>query len=172
MFKKVTTLVLMTVLCVTLVAKQAHAEEKIALVSLQKALNEVEEGKRAKAKLQKDIDVKKKQIDSLKAEFETMSKQLEKDKTLLSQDAYKTKTQELQTKYLEIQNKASTFERDIRTQELESSQKIILSLRQVVKDISAKDGYTLVIENSAETVLFSKNAEDITTKVIAAFNKK
>lgn len=153
-------------------AKTVHAEEKIALVSLQKALNEVDEGKNAKAKLKKDFDAKKKQIDDMKTQLQTMSQDLDKQKMVLSQDALKSKTQELQTKYMDLQTKASQYEQELKTQESASAQKILGALRQIVNTISSQDGYTLVIENSTETVLFSKNAVDITAKVISAYNKK
>jgi outer membrane protein len=172
MLKKMFTLSLVTLLAFVGVVGKAHAEEKIALVSLQRALNEVEEGKRAKAKLKKDFDLKKKEIDTMKVDLETNSKGLEKEKLVLSQDALKQKTQGLQSKYIELQTKAAAFERDLKTQEAESAQRILGELRQIVTTVSQSGGYTLVIENSAETVLFSRNAEDITDQVIAAYNKK
>ena len=41
------------------------AQEKIGLVDIQKALNEVEEGKSAKAKLKAECDQKQKSLDAL-----------------------------------------------------------------------------------------------------------
>lgn len=170
-FKKLAA-ALIVITAFSFTAKAAQAEEKIALVSLQKALNEVNEGKTAKAKLKKDFDAKKKQIDDLKTQLQTMSQDLEKQKMVLSQDAMKAKTQELQTKYMDLQSKASQYEQELKTQESSTAQKILTSLRQIVNTISSQEGYTLVIENSTETVLYSKTATDITDKVIAAYNKK
>lgn len=170
--KKLVSISLVVLIACFAIVKTVHAEEKIGLVSLQRALNEVEEGKRAKAKLKKDFEIKKKQIDDLKVEFQALSDGLEKDKLVLSQDALKEKSQALQTKYLDLQNKAASYEQELKTQESDSANKILLALRQVVSDISAKEGYTLVIENSTDTVLFSKNASDITDKVISAYNSK
>lgn len=153
------------------VVAQANAQEKIALVSLQKALNDVNEGKKAKADLQKNYESKKKQIDSLKAELEKLSQDLEKEQMVLSKDALKTKTQDLQKKYLDLQNKAATYERELKTAEAESANKILTSLRSLVNKVSQQQGYTLVIENSAQTVLFATQAQDITPKIIEAYNK-
>lgn len=170
MFKKSLVLGLVGFLSVSAVAVKAHAEDKIGLVSLQRALNEVEEGKRIKAKLKADYEGKKKQIDALKGDLDKLSQDLEKQKMVLSQEALKVKTQELQSKFIDLQNKAATYEKDLKTQEAENAKRMILSLRNIVNDIAKQGGYSLVIENSAETVLFSSNATDLTPNVIAAYN--
>ncbi len=150
----------------------SYAQEKIALVSLQSALNQVNEGKKAKESLKKEYESKKKKIDAMKSELESMSKKVEKQQMVLSADAMNKKRKELQAKFLDLQNKAATFERELKTKEAESAKKILTSLRNIVVTLSKKEGYTLVIENSAETVLYSKGATDITSKVIAAYNKR
>ena len=170
MRKKILTVAVAGFLILGVAVPRAHAEEKIALVSLQRALNEVNEGKNAKAKLKKDFETKKKEIDAMKLELDNMGKDLDKQKLVLSQDALKAKSQEFQNKYVAMQQKAADYEKDFRSQDAETAQKIIDALRGVVSDISGKEGYTLVIENSAETVLFAKNAQDITDKVIATYN--
>lgn len=159
-------------LVVTGFAGQVRAEEKIALVSLQTALNDVNEGKRTKETLKKDFETKKKQIDVMKAELDKLGADLEKQGAVLSQDAVQTKRRDLQAKFIDLQNKAATFERELKTKEAESAKKILTALRDVVLEISKTGGYSLVIENSSETVLFSKSGEDITPKVIAEYNKK
>lgn len=170
MSHKIVTLAVAVFLVIGFAVPRAHAEEKIALVSLQRALNEVNEGKSAKAKLKKDFETKKKEIDGMKLELDTMGKELDKQKLVLSQEALKTKSQEFQNKYVAMQQKAADYEKEFRNQDAETAQRIIDALRGVVSDLSSKEGYTLVIENSAETVLFAKNAQDITDKVIATYN--
>lgn len=169
MFKKVivATVIGLMILGVT---TKAQAADKIALVSLQRALNEVNDGKKAKEGLKKEYEVKKKQIDDLKTGLEKMSQELESQKMVLSADALGAKKKELQTKLLDLQTKAATFEKELATKESESAKNILTKLRQIVMDLSKKEGYTLVIENTAETVLFSANGEDITPKVISAYN--
>jgi len=170
MFKKIVCVSLFVFL-ICLISLPSFAEEKIALVSLQRALNEVNEGKQAKANLKKDYESKKLQIDSMKTDFEKETQQLEKERLVLSQDAYKEKAQGLQKKYLDYQNKTAAFLNELRTAEADSAQKIIEALRVLSKKMAMEQGYTLLIENSADTVLFSKSAEDITDKLIADYNK-
>lgn len=148
----------------------ARAEGQIAIVSLQRALNDVEEGKKIKATLKKDFEVKKKEIDTMKDNVEKLSKDLEGQELVLSQDAKKTKAGDIQAKFMDLQNKAATFERELKTKEAESARKILDKLRIIVNTIAAKEGYSLVLENSADVVLYSKDAVDITNSVISAYN--
>ncbi|MBF0105934.1 MAG: OmpH family outer membrane protein [Deltaproteobacteria bacterium] len=163
-------LLLMVVMCLPI--HKAFAQEKIALVSLQRALNEVEEGKKIKETLKTEYETKKKKIDAMKLELETLSKDLDKQQMVLSGEALQTKRKVLQEKFIDLQNKAALFEKELKTKESENAQRILTTLRDIVIKISTGEGYTLVIENSTETVLFSKNAQDITPQVIAAYNKK
>lgn len=172
MMKKIALSICTTMIMATCLVSTVRAQEKIALVSLQSALNDVNEGKRTKETLKKDYEGKKKQIDAMKLELDKLSQDLDKQKMVLSEDALQTKRKDLQAKFIELQNKAATFERELKTKEAESAKKILTSLREVVLQISQSGGYSLVIENSSETVLFSKSGEDITPKVIAEYNKK
>lgn len=153
-------------------AKAAAENQKIALVSLQKALNMVDDGKKAQDALHKDYELKKKQLDALKTDLEKMNTDLEGQKAVLSQDAMNTKRKDLQAKFLDLQTKAADYERDLRTKASDTTQKILLALRGIVVEMSKQQNYSLVIENSAETVLYSQDAVDITDQVIAMYNKK
>ncbi len=51
---------------------QARAEQKIAYVDMQRALNEIDEGKAAKAALKREFDQKQKMLDDKKAEFDRL----------------------------------------------------------------------------------------------------
>lgn len=172
MFKKFISIAVLAIVCVVFSQGKALAQEKIALVSLQMALNEVNEGKRIKTSLQKEYETKKKQIDTMKVELEGLSQDLDKQQMVLSGEALQAKRKELQDKFIDLQNKAAVFEKELKTKESQSAQKILVALRDIVIKLSGEKGYTLVIENSTETVLFSKNAEDITPLVIAEYNKK
>lgn len=148
----------------------AAAQEKIALVSLQRALNEVEEGKRAKTTLKADFDAKQGQLESLKTNLKKMKDDLDKQKMVLSEEALKTKSGEIQTKFMELQQKAMQYEQELKKKEAESADKILNSLRTLVVNLAKKGGYDLVFENSGEAVLYSAKGVDITAELIKSYN--
>lgn len=166
------TFFVLVVISVVFWVTAARAEEKIALVSLQAALNTVDEGKAAKDLLKKDYDAKIAKLTTMNNEVEKMGKDLDSQAAVLSQDAIQQKRKELQTKWLDLQNQRATFEREWRTKEAESTNKILTAMGQMVADLAKKSGYTLVVENSQNTVLYSANATDITPTLIAEYNKQ
>src|SRR3989338_5524009 len=104
---KLTSLFLLSITTLILAFRSlAHAEQKIAIVRLQDALNMVEEGKQAKAAIEADMNAKKKQLDSMKSELKAMQDDMAKKASVLSDEAKKTKAGEMQGKLLELQQKA------------------------------------------------------------------
>src|SRR5690348_13938167 len=72
----------------------ARAEQKIAYVDLQRALEETEEGKHAKAKLKTDFEKKQKELDARQEELKKMKADLDKQSSILKPEALAQKQQE------------------------------------------------------------------------------
>lgn len=155
-----------------LISRSASAQMKIAVVSLQQALNEVNEGKRAMASIKADIESKKSQLEKMKGDIKAKREALEKQRMVLSKEALSSKMNELQNQFLELQKKAMEYDQQVKTKESESVQRILKSLRGIVTEMAKKDGYDIVYENSADTVLYSKTAVDLTPDLIKAYNKR
>lgn len=153
------------------VSGQAEAQQKVAVVSLQQALNQTEEGKKSMAAIQADMQLKKKQLDDMKTELKSMRDEIEKQKMVLSKEALDAKAGAIQTKFLELQRKAVEYEQALRQKETDSVGKILKSLRTVVIELAKREKYDIVYENSADVILYSANAVDITAEVIKAYNR-
>ena len=52
------------------------------------------------------------------------------------------------------------------------TQQVIGEIVKVVKDIAAKDNYTIIFEKNDAGIVFLKEGTDITDKVIKAYDKK
>lgn len=144
---------------------------KIGTVDLNRALNEVEEGKQAKAKLEREFKAKKSELDTMKNELQAMGAELEKQGQLLSNEALKEKRENYQRKFIEYQQKARDYTEELARQEGESTGKIIGKLRTVVERIAQRDGYTLILEKSQGAVVYGPSSADITDQVIKQYNK-
>jgi len=163
--------ILTTVLVLTGLSLHAKAQEiKIGLVDFQRALNEVEEGKAAKARLKAEFDQKQKTLDALQNDLKVMKDSLEKQKLVLSQDAMKQKEAEYRDKFIELQKKLAEFRGELQQKEVEYTGNIINNLKGIVQQIGARDKYTLIFERGGEVVLYSQSATDLTPQVIAAYN--
>ena len=68
-------------------AGSAFAQTKIAYVDLQKALLQVEDGKKAKARLKKEFDKKQKELDKKQKDVKKMKDDLEAGAMMMTDDA-------------------------------------------------------------------------------------
>src|SRR5512138_1446803 len=90
-------------LALALAPAAARPEQKFGVVDLQRAMNEVDEGKAAKALLKRDFDEKQKQLDAKKAEFDKLQADLEKQQVVMSDAAKKERAGELDRRARELQ---------------------------------------------------------------------
>src|SRR5512138_3145242 len=123
-------------LALALVPAVAHAEQKIGVVDLQRALNEVDEGKAAKALLKKDFDEKQKQLDLKKAEFEKLQADFEKQAVVMSEQARKDKGQDLDRRARELQSLFMNLQKDLSDRERDTTRGIFDKMATIVREIA------------------------------------
>jgi outer membrane protein len=156
-----------------IVGRQVMAQElRIGLVDFQRALNEVEEGKAAKARLKAEFDEKQRALDALQNDLKTMKDGLEKQKLVLSQEAMKQKETEYRDKFIELQKKLAEFRAALQQKEAEYTGNIVTALHQLVQEVGAKDKYTLIFERAQDVVLYAPTATDLTPQIIALYNSR
>lgn len=162
--------VLVAVMAVALAGKAAHADTnfKIGYVDFQKALNDTNEGKKAKAQLKAEFDAKQKQLADLENQLKTMKDQLDKQRLVLSADALKEKEESFRKKYMELTEKMNTYKAELQTKEAKATGDIIVRLQKIAAEIGQKDSYSVILEKSQ--VLYAPSNTDLTDRVIQAFN--
>ncbi|QQR79777.1 MAG: OmpH family outer membrane protein [Deltaproteobacteria bacterium] len=164
-------LVVSLMMVMALNAAQA-AELKVGVVNFQKALNEVEQGKKAKAALKAEFDAKQKKLQIQEDELKKMQAEFEKQKAVLSQDALMAKQKTFQEKYTDLQKNFAGYRDELVGRESKMTSQILQNLKTVVAALGQKGGFTLVMESSADTVLYVQSKEDLTDEVIKAYNSK
>jgi outer membrane protein len=163
----------LTTMAAGAVAAPAHAEEtaKVATVDMQKALQTVEAGKKAKAQLEKEFNALKKQIDGEEAAINKMGEEFKKQSLVMNDEARAKKQAELQERIMKYQETRARSQMEISKKEKDLTAPIITKLRGVIADIAKGKGYTIVIEKNENTVLYSLEKDDLTSDVISTFNK-
>ncbi|HEX9053109.1 MAG TPA: OmpH family outer membrane protein [Anaeromyxobacter sp.] len=147
------------------------AEQKIGYVDLQRALNEVEEGKSAKALLQKDFAEKQRQLDTKKAEFEKLQADFEKQAVVMSEAARKDKAQDLDRRARELQALFVNLQKDLSEREREATRGIFDRMAAIAREIAEADGFTYVLEKGAG-IVYAPPALDLTNELIRKYNAK
>ena len=148
---------------------RARAEQKIAYVDLQRALEETDEGKRAKTKLKADFDKKQKELDVRQEELKKMKSDLDKQINILKPDALQQKQGELQQKLVALQETYMRLQKDLQEKEGVETQRIFKRMQAVIAQIAQTESVTYVLEKNSG-ILYAPPALDLTNELIRKFN--
>src|SRR6266851_5212549 len=156
-------------LAVSSAAIPARAELKLAYVDVQRALNECDAGKKAKAEFQGRVTSLEGRLQRQQNEVQALKDQIEKKGMLMNQD----QRQNLQDQYV---TKLKNFERDykdskdeLQRKDNEITAKIVHDLAQVIRTIGERDGYTMVMEKGS--ILWGTPGIDVTGQLIRSYNQ-
>jgi outer membrane protein len=147
------------------------AAEKIGFVDVREVLSQSNAGKKAQAAFKKIFEKKKIAIQSRENELKKQTEAFQKQRPGMTEIAAKEKELELQKKYREFQRMVSSAEDEMRRRDQELSRKFIPEIYKVIHAISAREGYTLILEINNPVVIYSYKGNNITEQVIAEFNK-
>ena len=155
---------------ILLAATGYAAEFRVAVVDMQRALNECEAGKHAKdqvkAKFEKAQDQLKRQRDDL----DRARDDFDKKALVLKEDQRRDLEKEFEVKSLDFKRKYEDFQRDLKRTDSELTSGIVEQLYGVVGEIGQQKGYTMVLESSSGALLYNDKSVDITDEVIKLHN--
>ena len=147
----------------------APAQTKVAVISLQKAVFESAEIKKADAEMQARFKPRQDRIQQLQNEIAGIAQQLQTGGKLTPQ-AEADLNSTGKRKQTELQRLQEDLQADAERERNEILQKSTQKMTDVVKKLAEEKGYDLVVE--ASTALYFKQAMDITSDAIAAYDKK
>jgi outer membrane protein len=162
----------LTAVLALLAATAARAEPKIGFVDLQRALNEIDEGKSAKAALKRDFEEKQKQLDTKKTEFDKLRQDFEKQAVVMAEQARRDKAAELDRKANDLQQFWGQLQKDLSEREREVTRGIFDKMANIVRDIAEADGFTMVLERTDSGLVYALPALDLTNELIRKYNAK
>ena len=156
---------------IALVAGAASAQNmKIGYVDVQRAVQEVEEGKAARSRLQTELQQKRADLEKKRADLEKMKADYDKQAPVLSDDAKRQRQEQLQKAFVEAQNAAGQMQEELSGKEQEAMQSISKRLLQVVAEVSDRENFTFVLDKAA--LLYAPAASDITNEVVRRYNER
>ncbi|MEO5971668.1 MAG: OmpH family outer membrane protein [Bdellovibrionia bacterium] len=150
----------------------AAEDLKIATVDMQKALQTVDLGKKAKSQLEKEFNTKKKSLQTEETAIKKMTEEFKKQSLVMSDEARAKKQGELQERIMKFQELTARSQSEIQQKERDLTQPIIGKLRSIITDTAKKKAYTVVLEKNENTVLYSLEKDDITGEIISTFDKQ
>jgi len=152
------------------VASFAEDQVKLGYVDLQRALNETDDGRKAKANLKKVFDQKQKELDEQQEELKKAIEDLDKKRTLLPPDKVREKEAELQARGQKVQQTYLRHQQDLSAKEQEATAKIFERMNRIIAKIATLENFTMIFDKTQSAVLFAKPHLDLTNELIRRYN--
>lgn len=147
------------------------ADVKIGYVDLRRAVNEVEDGKAARAQLKKDFDQKQKTLNDMQTDLKKLKEDFDKQSVVMADQARREKQADLDRKFMELQNRFMQMQQELSGREQEIMRGIIDKMTQVVNEIADAEGFTYVFEKNSG-LLRAPAANDLTNEVVRRYNAR
>ncbi|MGI9549449.1 MAG: OmpH family outer membrane protein [Bdellovibrionales bacterium] len=144
---------------------------KVGYVDVVKVIESTKQGKRVKARLEKNLARAKRSMKTMDENLKRERSELEKALPLLSEEKRAQKIQQFQQKVLKSQQEAEKKQLELKNLEEQLMNPVVVKIKGVIATVANKDGYE-VVHNLDKNVLWVSPKSDLTKKVYSLFNKK
>ncbi|HWC15839.1 MAG TPA: OmpH family outer membrane protein [Terriglobales bacterium] len=145
---------------------------KVAIINIQAAIANTNEGQRDLDALQKKFEPKQIELKSLSDEVDNLKKQLAAQTNSLNDEERNRRVATIESKQKTLQRNLDDAQTDYQTQSNEIAQRIGTKLMQSLDNYAKQNGFAVVIDVSSQQspVLWAAQSVDITKPVIDAYN--
>lgn len=148
----------------------ALAEIKIAYVDMQRALLEVDDGKAAKATLEKLKSDKQKQLDSEQETLKKAKADFDTQKAMMKDDIRRQREEELAEKLGRLQMIYATLQKELAGKEAELTKDIFKRMARILEKMGKEQKWTMIFEKTESSVLWAEQSLDLTNELIRRYN--
>lgn len=153
-------------------AGAARAEGlKVAVIDVNKILNESEAGKVAKKKMEDRYEELKKRIEAKQDEARKIKEEIEKQKILLGKEKLKEKEDALNGKVTELRQLTQDAEKEMQARQGEQTREVLKVIEVQLEKVAAEEKLDLVLDKTQGAVVHFNPALDITAKVQGMVDK-
>lgn len=163
---------LLSILCsgLLLAAPAARADTKVAYVDLQRALNEVADGRAAKAKLKKEFDLRQKELDDRQEDLKKLQADLQTKGDAMSEDARRKSQQEMDQKLMDVSRLYAQLQKELTQKEHDATKGIFAKMVTIVKGIAEQEAVSMVFEKTDSGLFYAQPSLDLTNELIRRYN--
>lgn len=157
-----------SVIVPVLVPSVAHADTKVAVIDMQKAILETNEGARALDAFRKSMEKKQKDLEDAQNKILKDKTEIEKKCKSGAREACEKGMDDLQKRYADWQKAGQDFQVEVQKKQQEATQPILTKLVAIVKRIAQKEGYDVVVDKLVAH--YQRTDLDVTDTAIKMFN--
>jgi len=147
----------------------AHADIKVAVVNFARLAEESPQAKTLQATLEREFGQRQRELLQAQTDLKTKEGKLQRDSAVMSEAERNKSQKELADGQRDFVRRQNEFKEDVELRRNEELGKLQRSLVQEVQNFAKGQAFDIII--SADTVIFRKDALDITTQVVAAMQK-
>lgn len=170
MKKKISIYAALMSLSVVSLKSYAETTLRVALIDVQNAILQTNEGKAQRDKIEKEFNEKKQNLANQEKQLKKMNDDFLVQQGILSEADKQNKQKEFQTKLQQYQQDQMNFEQEARQKESAALQGIFLNIQKEIQKIAKQKNYDMVFDKSAGVLLYTVNPIDITDDVIKQYN--
>ena len=146
----------------------AQTAMKVAVVDVQRAVMQTEDGLRAQANLKKVFDSKQQELNRKQQDLAKQREDIEKQSKVLSKEALQKRVDEWQKAMVELQSVFVEYNKELEKRQKEMTDPIFEKVMGIVKRLATSEGYDLVVDKQA--VAYIRSDLDLTDQCIQLYN--
>ncbi len=152
-------------------APSLFAQTKVAVVDLQRALSETEDGRRAKSRLEAMFRQRQKALDAAQEKLKKMKSEIERlQKRRVPEEQLRPRIEAFEKAYVELQTTYVDYQRELAEKEAQLTKRILERMQEIMRRVGQREGYTLIVEANEGGVVWVPSDADFTDRVIQLYN--
>ncbi|MBL8608424.1 MAG: OmpH family outer membrane protein [Myxococcales bacterium] len=144
------------------------AETKVAVVDVQRAVAQTEDGLRAQATLKKLFDARQQELNKKQLDLQKQREDIDKQAKVLSKEALQKRIDDWQKQMIELQSVFIEYNKELEKKQKELTDPVFEKVMAIIKRIATTEGYDLVVDR--QTVAYVRTDIDLTDKCIQMYN--
>ena len=166
--------VALSVSLATFVARPAYADTgasgpmKVAVVDVQRAVMQTEDGLRAQAMLKKLFDSRQQELNKKQQDLAKQKDDIEKQQRVLSKEAYQKRVEDWQKQMVDLQQIFVEYNKELEKKQKELTDPVFERVLGIIKRLATRDGYDVVLDK--QTVAYIRSDLDLTDQCIQLYN--
>ena len=126
----------------------------------------------AKARLQGEVDKKKKDFEAEQGKLRDDKAVLDKQGAMMSEEVRTQKFTEWQKRLYEVMQKAQKVQVDLQDKERTELKKIFEKMDPIIAAIAQREGLTMVFEKTDSGLVYAPPSLDLTNELVRTYNEK
>lgn len=140
----------------------------VAVIDVQGAVRQTEDGIRAQATLKKLFDKRQQELDARQNQLRKVQQEIEKQRAFLSREALSKRIEVWQRDMIQLQSTFVDYEKELQKKQAELTAPILQRLMALVARVAKQGSYDLVIDRQAAP--YARPDIDLTDRVVQLYN--